>query len=100
MSNLTDIKNTIELLPHHQQLILVEHLIKNDIEFTENKNGIFLNISILTYNQISIIKNVINMIKEENDNFNKVELLKEEFKKQLDSNILFNITDNISADHT
>ena len=87
MLTLLEIKNIIELLPHHQQLILVEHLIKNKIMYSENKNGIFLDISNLNKNELTIINNIIIQIKNENDNFNKVELIKEEFKKQLDTNI-------------
>ena len=46
MFNLIEIKNIIESLPHYQQLLLIEHIMKHKIKFTENKNGIFLEISI------------------------------------------------------
>tara|TARA_Y100000389_G_scaffold123496_1_gene120797 strand:+ start:6755 stop:7054 length:300 start_codon:yes stop_codon:yes gene_type:complete len=87
MFNLTELKNIIELLPHYQQLLLVEHLIQHKIQYTENKNGIFLNISMLSNHDISIIQNFIAKTKEETDNFNKVEQIKEEFKKQLEANV-------------
>lgn len=83
MLNLLDIKNNIESLPHFQQVALVEHLITNNIHYTENKNGIFLNISILNDSEITIVQNFINRINDETHEFNKAELIKQEFKKQL-----------------
>ena len=85
MQNLIEIKNNIERLPHYQQLLVVEHIIKHKIQFTENQNGIFLDISILENHQLSIIENFLSQIKLEDEKFNAVELEKEKFKKQLES---------------
>ena len=85
MFNLIEIKNIIESLPHYQQLLLIEHIMKHNIKFTENKNGIFLDISILDDQQIKIIESFITKIKNEEEKFNAVEIQKEELKKQLDT---------------
>lgn len=84
MYNLNEIKKTIECLPQYQQLLLVEHFMNNNIHFTENKNGIFLDISMLTDDKVKIIELFIHKIQKEDEKFNAVELQKEEFKKQLD----------------
>ena len=85
MFNLIEIKNIIESLPHYQQLLLIEHIMKHKIKFTENKNGIFLDISILDDQQVKIIESFITKIKNEEEKFNAVEIQKEELKKQLDT---------------
>tara|TARA_X000000368_G_scaffold397297_1_gene366307 strand:- start:196 stop:477 length:282 start_codon:yes stop_codon:yes gene_type:complete len=84
MLNLNDIKNVIESLPHYQQLLLIEHIMQHNIKFTENKNGIFLDISMLDDHQVKIIESFISKIKNEEEKFNAVEIQKEELKKQLD----------------
>ena len=83
MLNLITIKNTIESLPHYQQLLIVQHMINHKINFTENKNGIFLDISILEKNEIDIIENFLYKIKIEEEKFNAIEDKKAEYKKQL-----------------
>ena len=85
MFNLNEMKNVIEKLPHYQQVLLVGHMITHKIHFTENKNGIFVDISMLNDEEINIIENFICQIKKEDEKFNAVELQKEEFKKQLDT---------------
>ena len=85
MFNLIEMKNIIENLAHYQQVLLVGHMITHKIHFTENKNGIFVDISILNDEELNIIDKFICQIKKEDEKFNAVELQKEVFKKQLNT---------------
>ena len=43
MEELTALRDNIENLEKHQHLHIVEIIQKNNVDFTENRNGIFLN---------------------------------------------------------
>ena len=86
MFNLNKIKDNIESLPHYQQLLIVQHMMNNKINFTENQNGIFLDISILQDREIEIIQDFLLKIKLEEEKFNAVENKKAELKKQIELN--------------
>lgn len=81
-----DIKSLLEELGETNQLMFVEHMIDNKIPFSENSNGIFINLTELTSEQMNIIEIFIANRKKADELFARDEILKEEYKKQLKSN--------------
>jgi len=55
MDNLTALRDNIENLEKHQHLHIVKIIQKNNIDFTENRNGIFLNMKDLNQETIKEI---------------------------------------------
>ena len=55
MDNLTALRDNIENLEKHQHLHIVKIIQKNNIDFTENRNGIFLNMKDLNQETINEI---------------------------------------------
>ena len=76
-----DLKFFLEGLDLIDQKRFVQLIIKNHIPFSENKNGIFLNVSELTQHQLQIVTRFKDLLTEEENNFNKFELAKTNMKK-------------------
>jgi|TARA_R110002074_G_scaffold197790_1_gene365252 hypothetical protein len=55
MEDLTALRDNIENLEKHQHLHIVKIIQKNNIDFTENRNGIFLNMKDLNKETIKEI---------------------------------------------
>ena len=62
MEELTALRDNIENLEKHQHLHIVEIIQKNDIDFTENRNGIFLNMKDLNKKTIKEITEYLKYI--------------------------------------
>jgi hypothetical protein len=62
MENLQELRDNIEKLEKHQHLQIVKIIKKNKIEFTENRNGIFLNMKDLNKNAIGEITQYLKYI--------------------------------------
>ena len=62
MEKLTALRDNIENLEKHQDLHIVEILQKNNIDFTENRNGIFLNMKDLNKKTIEEITQYLKYI--------------------------------------
>ena len=60
MEELTALRDNIENLEKHQHLQIVKIIKKNNIDFTENRNGIFLNMKDLNK---QTIKEIIQYLK-------------------------------------
>ena len=80
---LQNIRNTIEKFNnknHHLEILSI--LQKNNVLFTENRNGCFINLTLLEPKIIQEIVNYINFVKEQNKQLNITEQLKESYKLQ------------------
>jgi len=62
MEELTALRDNIENLEKHQHLHIVEIIQKNNIDFTENRNGIFLNMKDLNKQTIKEITQYLKYI--------------------------------------
>ena len=67
MNNLTikelkDLRDKINELENCEHIELLKILIKNDIKYTENSNGIFINMNKLSQKSIDDINNFLNFI--------------------------------------
>ena len=84
------LKNTIEKMDkmHHIEIlkILKKH---KSVKINENKNGIYINISLLPTNIIDELNNYLNYVNEQEKTISKLETQKEVFK-----NTFFSEKDN------
>ena len=62
MEELTALRDNIENLEKHQHLQIVKIIQKNNIDFTENRNGIFLNMKDLNKQTIKEITQYLKYI--------------------------------------
>ena len=62
MEELTALRDNIENLEKHQHLHIVEIIQKNNVDFTENRNGIFLNMKDLNKKTIEEITQYLKYI--------------------------------------
>ena len=72
-TELTVLRDKIEDMDHLHQLRILEIIKKGNIDYTENSNGIFINMSILNMNTISEIKEYIKYIKLQQQQLDKIE---------------------------
>lgn len=87
MSSLNNIKKILEKMSLVNQEKLLKLVIKNNIPFSENKNGSFINISELNFSQINIINQFIYLLELEESSFNEVEKTKQLLKNLINDNI-------------
>ena len=73
MSSLNFMKKYLENMPMSNQEKFLKLLITNNIPFSENKNGSFINISELNSSQLDIINEFISLLQLEETTFNQVE---------------------------
>jgi hypothetical protein len=86
MSSLNNIKKYLEKLSSSNQEKFLRLLIKNNIPFSENKNGSFINISELNSHQINIINQFISLLELEEHSFNEVEKTKQLLRNLINHN--------------
>ena len=96
--NLNSIKHILENMPSINQIKFLKLIIKNNIPYSENKNGTFINISELSSNQIDKINTFIDLINKEEHSFNEVENTKIELKKLIDAQPTTCTNENICYD--
>jgi len=80
------LKNKIEKLSKIHQLKVLETIIKNDIKYSENRNGIFLNMVNLNDKTIKDIESVLEYIQKQEKTLKDVEHVKNELNKDYFSN--------------
>ena len=82
VSYLKKLKKKIELLDvcHHTEILSI--IKKNDINYSENKNGIFINMNLLNQLIIEDIEKYIKYVDVQEKTLKKVETLKHTFKKE------------------
>ena len=81
MTSLNLLKEKMECLNSTQQLDLVRILLKNNIKFSENSNGVFINLTHLTDTEIEKITKYITYISDQEANLSTIENMKKEYKK-------------------
>ena len=79
--NLINLKNEIEEIDkiHHPKILHV--LIKNGIKYSENRNGVFINMNSLSSETLEEIKLTLLYIREQEKTINDIELLKSNLNK-------------------
>ena len=100
MSSLNFIKKYLEKMAMSNQEKFLKLLIKNNIPFSENKNGSFINISELNVSQLSIISHFIDLLELEERTFNQVEKTKLDLKNLINSSSDHNNNDNNNSDYS
>lgn len=81
MSNLLKIKEEIEVLNKVRQLEILKIFINNKIDTTENKNGNFVNLSLVSQSILDEIQNKINYFKQQDESLDKMEKIKQNFQE-------------------
>ena len=78
---LKNLKKKIENLDvyHHQKILSI--IKKHDLDFSENKNGIFINMNAFTKDLIKDINEFIKYVEQQEKNLKKIESLKYSYKK-------------------
>lgn len=66
LEDLKIIKREIETLNENEQLEVIKILINNDCKYTVNKNGLFVNLNILTLDIIQQLREYLEFSKENN----------------------------------
>ena len=79
---LISMRNTIENLDdiHHPEILRI--LKENSINYTENRNGCFANLTLLDKKTIKIIENYISFIKQQKENLDNTEQIKKVYKSR------------------
>ena len=76
------IRDEIEKMEKIHQVHILKIFKKNNIDFTENSNGIFVNMSILSKDILNDIRSYIKYVNLQQKQLNKVEQDKERYKKE------------------
>lgn len=79
---LKKIKKKIETLNKQQQTKVMEIFIKKNIQFTENKNGIFINLNKIPLNIMEEISQYLEYINLQEKSLSKQELTKKQIEQQ------------------
>ena len=79
-SQLVRIKEEIELLNKPRQIEVLKVFLSKDISATENKNGVFINLSIVTGEIIEEIEKKLGYFKEQDSTLEEMEIIKQEFQ--------------------
>ena len=94
MEKLIEIKNEIEKMNKSQQIEVYRIIKMNNIDYNENKNGIFINLTNLNNNIIKELEKYINFIKNQNIFLNKREEQKEKYINNYFKDKLHNINND------
>jgi len=82
MNNITSLRDTIEKLEKIHQMYILEIFNKYGVEYTENANGVFVNMTILKEDIISDITSYIDYVNLQQLQLEKVEAEKDAYKKE------------------
>tara|TARA_B110001454_G_C12686769_1_gene420511 strand:+ start:448 stop:729 length:282 start_codon:yes stop_codon:yes gene_type:complete len=85
-----EIKNKIESLDKIHHIKILQILIKNKIEYSENRNGIFINMNSFNKTTIKALRKTLLYITTQEQTLNDIELMKDTL-----SNNFFSTTTNI-----
>ena len=78
---IVDIKNKIESLNKIHHIKIFQVLIENNIPYTENRNGVFINMNSFNKNIIEILRKTILYITTQEQTLNDIELMKNKLSK-------------------
>lgn len=94
--NKTQLRNQIESLDKIHHIKILKIIKENEIKFSENRNGVFINMNALNDKTILEIVKMLDYIKEQEKNLTDIEKIKEELNKDYFENSNKDIKDNIS----
>jgi hypothetical protein len=78
--------DNLPYIENNKRLIISNYIKNNEIEFTENNNGILLNISNLENKHVDYLYDLCNMVEQENISYEiKVEIINKDKKKPVKS---------------
>ena len=85
---LIDLKNEIESIDKIHHIKILKILKNNGIKFSENRNGIFINMNVFNQNTIGDINKTLLYIREQEKNLKDIENIKQELNNDyfLDNN--------------
>tara|TARA_Y100000591_G_C21735273_1_gene646284 strand:+ start:134 stop:409 length:276 start_codon:yes stop_codon:yes gene_type:complete len=83
------IKDIIELFDKQQQLDILKICISENVNFSENSNGVFINLSNINENVMNKFNEYIDFIKSQNLKLNYIE----DEKKKIENNYFGNVTE-------
>jgi hypothetical protein len=79
--NVQDMKERIEIMPKHYQIEIGKLLIgQNQIVYNENQNGIFINLSNVSYEILEKLQKYIDYVNLQESQLNQTEQQKDELK--------------------
>jgi hypothetical protein len=81
-TELITLRDSIEKMEKIHQMHVFKILKKSNIEYTENSNGIFFNITMLENNHIKEIVSYMDYVTLQQKQLNKIEDDKERYKKE------------------
>lgn len=84
-TDLNRIKNNIETLNKVHQIEILRIMKSNDVILTENKNGVFINLTNLEPDIIDKLSKYLKYVSQQDAYLNKLEFEKIEYKELFDS---------------
>ena len=82
INELKKLRNVIELLENIHQLHILKILNENHVEYTENANGIFINMSMLDKGTVAQIKTFIKYVNLQQKQLETVEDIKAQYQEE------------------
>jgi hypothetical protein len=81
-TDLKHLRDRIESLNHHHQIQVLMIVTQNNVAYTENKNGSFVNLTNMDDTVVSKLNDYLNYVDEQETQLKKVENQKTELTKQ------------------
>ena len=81
-TDLKQLKDRVEALNQHHQIQILKIVTQNNVAYTENKNGSFVNLTNVDEGVISKIAEYLNYVDEQESQLKEVENQKTELTKQ------------------
>lgn len=81
-TQLKQLKDRIESLNQHHQIEILKIVTKNEVAYTENKNGSFVNLTNIDDTIVSKMVDYLNYVDEQESQLKEVENQKTELTKQ------------------
>ena len=97
MIELVTLKTKIEQLNKKQQIEVLKIIMKLDVAFSENNNGIFFNLSGLSEQQLTQINSYINYVSDQEEALQEFENVKNELSETFFNNENKSVKDNTST---
>ena len=95
MIELVTVKTKIEQLNKKQQIEVLKIIMKLDVAFSENNNGIFFNLSGLSEQQLTQINSYINYVSDQEEALQEFENVKNELSETFFNNENKSVKDNV-----
>lgn len=101
--NIDDLKNLRNLIDnidefHHKKIFDI--IKKHNMNYSKNKNGIFVNMNTLSDDVLKELKEYLKYINKQEETFSDIEKIKNEFKKEFFNKIEENVIVKENKDNT